>query len=182
MCNASVHHHPLHIISMAVGIYRRRWPLLSSGSPAKGLSCCLKSLRIKLNFAGLMGYFNLHKNIWTLVVPWQWLIIECVFTWDLALKTRCESLGAKHTFEAHTCQLWAGDNGMESQRLKVVHVLCFVNCATGREYLPTLFKCETRKCINKTFTTQYRLLTTFSKKDLKWIPSLAFKSSKSSHK
>lgn len=54
------------------------------------------------------------------------------------LNDGCESLGVKHAFEAHTCQLWASDNGMESQQLKVTHVLCVVNRASGRECLPIL--------------------------------------------
>lgn len=54
------------------------------------------------------------------------------------LNDGCESLGAKHAFEAHTCQLWASDNGMESQHLKVIHVLSVVNRASGGECLPIL--------------------------------------------
>lgn len=42
------------------------------------------------------------------------------------LSDGCGRPGAKHA-EAHTCQLWAGDNGMESQQLKVTHVSCVVN-------------------------------------------------------
>ncbi len=131
-CNASVHHHPLRIISMAAS--KRQLTTAVVKFSQLGSELCVKPVRIKLHPTGLMGYFNLHKNIWTLVVLWKRLIIESVFAWDLAAKTGCESLGAKHTFEAHTCQLWVGDNGMESQQLKVIHVICFVNGAAGREY------------------------------------------------
>ena len=72
-----------------------------------------------------MGYFNLHKNIWTLGVTTadnRKCVCMRLGSENSPLNGRCESLGAKHAFEAHTCQLWAGDNGMESQQLKVTHV------------------------------------------------------------
>lgn len=51
------------------------------------------------------------------------------------LNDGCESLGVKRASEAHTRQLWAGDNRMESQQLKVIHAPFVVRCAAGGDDL-----------------------------------------------
>lgn len=50
---------------------------------------------------------------------------------NLPLNNGCESLGVKHGFEAHTCQLWEGDNGKEWQQLRAILTLCAVNLSAS---------------------------------------------------
>lgn len=90
MCNASVHHHPPHIISMRDFKLKStggNCPPLSSDSTSSRPSERSEAIRLKLHHRGLMGYLYLSKNICIGVVLWQRQITEIMFACNLAVKT-----------------------------------------------------------------------------------------------
>lgn len=130
MCNASQHHLPQNIVSMAVRLYSKQLTSSVTEFTLLGSELLLRgghNISSRLNCTSI-GCCNLDS---------------CATTMHDNRKCVCMTLGGKKNFKSgwkihiRTCQLWAGDDGMEAGGL--ICCVLFAVLLLGNIYHSSLF-------------------------------------------